>query len=434
MANNVYIGNRYVPLFDGAWVNNKTYDPLTIVTYGNNSYTSKKPVPLNTPPVNGGPNDPYWALTGNYNGQISALDGRITALERLVDEIPTNRKFILLGDSFSIGVIGGGTPQTTGWADYMYSKNPDNVFYAQSGEQILENSGAFIASNPWYNVFDWIVANKLGDTNPEEITDVVVLGGTNEPSNKAVQLMNYIAGTFVPHVKSVCPNAKIKIGCFGLNTMLMTSKQIVSGYRAGCAISGAEFIDDVLHLGTMTKYDSGYGHFTAAGYDAYNPWVMQAAITGHCRYQWTENHDLIIQTANVTMNGSVSFRLVCNVTNDRIRFRVEETSWGRGWNFINKISWSSGTIQNVALKLNAADKLYFPFRGGSPCASAWLMDTRDGGWIGPCKCALAGDNDNGWYIIFQGFINRGSGITYSVISFVWDGCNYVEPYLADTFA
>lgn len=100
MANNVYIGNRYVPLFDGDWVNNKTYEPLTIVTYGNNSYTSKKPVPLNTPPT-GQTSDPYWALTGNYNGQISAINQRI---DDLVDGLKYDsiyfdvRKFGAKGD------------------------------------------------------------------------------------------------------------------------------------------------------------------------------------------------------------------------------------------------------------------------------------------------------------------------------------------------
>lgn len=105
MANNVYIGNRYVPLFDGNWVNNKTYAPLTIVSYGNNSYTSKKPVPLNTPPTTGGNDDPYWALTGNYNGQISALNTRVTALEGDVilerGNYFKNKKIVIYGDSIS---------------------------------------------------------------------------------------------------------------------------------------------------------------------------------------------------------------------------------------------------------------------------------------------------------------------------------------------
>lgn len=73
MPNNVYIGSRYVPIFKGAWNNIDSYESLSIVEHGNNSYTSKRPVPLNTPPTTGDENDPYWALTGNYNGQIANL-------------------------------------------------------------------------------------------------------------------------------------------------------------------------------------------------------------------------------------------------------------------------------------------------------------------------------------------------------------------------
>ena len=78
------IGARYVPLFSEPidWDNTKTYEPLTIVYYGGNSYTSKQAVPKGIDITN----TDYWALTGNYNAQIEqyrkevqAYDSRITA-------------------------------------------------------------------------------------------------------------------------------------------------------------------------------------------------------------------------------------------------------------------------------------------------------------------------------------------------------------------
>ena len=50
-----YIGARYVPKFfenennTPEWAPNVQYEPLTIVTYNQNSYTSKKPVPASVP-------------------------------------------------------------------------------------------------------------------------------------------------------------------------------------------------------------------------------------------------------------------------------------------------------------------------------------------------------------------------------------------------
>lgn len=82
MPNNVYIGSRYVPIFDGNWDNTKVYEPLTIVNYNGGSYTSKQTVPAGTLPTN----TTYWALTGNYNGQIANLQQQITAIEGIIGD------------------------------------------------------------------------------------------------------------------------------------------------------------------------------------------------------------------------------------------------------------------------------------------------------------------------------------------------------------
>ena len=69
-----YVGARYVPIFGRKgesnieWDNSKPYEPLTIVTYRGNSYTSRQYVPVGVliDDTN------YWVLTGNYNGQVEA--------------------------------------------------------------------------------------------------------------------------------------------------------------------------------------------------------------------------------------------------------------------------------------------------------------------------------------------------------------------------
>lgn len=65
-----YIGSRYVPLFadPAEWSSAKTYEPLTIVLHEGNSYTSKQFVPKGIQITN----EAYWALTGNFNGQVEA--------------------------------------------------------------------------------------------------------------------------------------------------------------------------------------------------------------------------------------------------------------------------------------------------------------------------------------------------------------------------
>lgn len=84
MAVTQYIGSRYVPLFADPieWDTTKSYEPLTIVYYQGNSYTSKQAVPAGVEITN----TTYWAITGNYNAQIEqyrqevrTYDGRISA-------------------------------------------------------------------------------------------------------------------------------------------------------------------------------------------------------------------------------------------------------------------------------------------------------------------------------------------------------------------
>lgn len=95
MAVTQYIGARYVPLFADPmqWDYTKTYEPLTVVYNGGNSYTSRQYVPAGIQIDD----EAYWALTGNYNAQIeqyraevAQYDGRITAVEGGTSQLKTD--------------------------------------------------------------------------------------------------------------------------------------------------------------------------------------------------------------------------------------------------------------------------------------------------------------------------------------------------------
>lgn len=86
MANIQYIGARYVPKFyenpDDAsnnWKAGVAYEPLTVVTYQDNSYTSKKPVPATVSDPASEPS--YWVLTANYSAAIEGLQEEISDIK-----------------------------------------------------------------------------------------------------------------------------------------------------------------------------------------------------------------------------------------------------------------------------------------------------------------------------------------------------------------
>ena len=82
-----YIGARYVPIFGRKgedsieWDNTAPYEPLTIVLYQGNSYTSRQFVPVGVEITN----QEFWAITGNYNAQVE-MYRRETAAAREIAE------------------------------------------------------------------------------------------------------------------------------------------------------------------------------------------------------------------------------------------------------------------------------------------------------------------------------------------------------------
>ena len=129
MAVTQYIGARYVPKFftnsDGTeeWRSGVEYEPLTIVTYNQNSYTSKKPVPS----FIGNPSDnhEYWVATGNYNAQVEIY-------RQEVQSIKDNLAFVSVK---SYGATGNGVEDDTEafQAAFATGKN----IYIPEGEYLL---------------------------------------------------------------------------------------------------------------------------------------------------------------------------------------------------------------------------------------------------------------------------------------------------------
>lgn len=84
-----YVGARYVPIFGRKdessieWDNSKPYEPLTIVLYQGNSYTSRTYVPVGVDI-----DDTYfWANTGNYNAQVELYRRETAAVQQDLDTV-----------------------------------------------------------------------------------------------------------------------------------------------------------------------------------------------------------------------------------------------------------------------------------------------------------------------------------------------------------
>lgn len=78
-----YVGARYVPVLGGDWDNTLAYEPLVMVQYLGDTYTSRKYVPAGTALTN----TEYWVKTANFNQQLAATDDRLHDAEDLIHDL-----------------------------------------------------------------------------------------------------------------------------------------------------------------------------------------------------------------------------------------------------------------------------------------------------------------------------------------------------------
>ena len=291
MANNVYIGMRYVPIFDGDWDATKSYEALTIVQYGNNTYTSKKPVPVGTLPTNTN----YWALTGNYNGQIADLNTRMTAAEGNINDLDTRidtleaevpalrkRKFILIGDSY-----GNGVPLGTSYGWIARAKAALGLTEGVNVWSYGLDGAGFVAHGVTFQSGLLSAINDIPVAARDTIPDIYVGGGINDLECTGIEAA---ITTFCNTANQYFPNAKIKIGFMGAynnkNRSSSMQKSAIEFWKVKfsyCNADGRAEVDSELYdclLITYDKLSSSDGlHPTEAGYALLGTKTTQSIIS-----------------------------------------------------------------------------------------------------------------------------------------------------------
>ena len=137
MAVTQYIGPRIAPVFADPveWSSTKQYEPLTIVTYQGNSFTSRQFVPVGI----GIDNADFWVETGNYNAQVEAYRQEVLQTEELIRD---NQQAILsLTDELQTVSISKTTPDI-----YRYGR----ILIPQSNEPYSVQSCTY--ANGYYYV------------------------------------------------------------------------------------------------------------------------------------------------------------------------------------------------------------------------------------------------------------------------------------------
>ena len=212
---------------------------------------------------------------------VDAIQDTVDAVQDQVDSLTTDvinkRNFILIGDSFGGGVISA-SQTGKGWIDHFkeYTKDKYTVYNNQIP---LGGVYGFASSRPFLDVLK-DCETQIEDNNT--ITDIVVLGGTNDISVEKT-LIEPAIKVFAEYCHANFPNALVKIGLVGTN---ISSLYGLVPYYRNCNKYGCVFIQDTLCLMCDTSYISDGTHLTQDGYDFYDPYICNAILSGNCNYKF----------------------------------------------------------------------------------------------------------------------------------------------------
>ena len=323
-------------------------------------------------------------VENDINNNSNGILARLTALEN--SPAILNRKFILIGDSFACGIRGGGQSWVTGWANFFKNLFGNRVFwYDPSSDTPFEGTSGFNTNSDknFIGQLNYVYSNKLGATNPEEITDIVVIGGTNDVAN--VNGLDAAIDNFFTRARTIFPNADIKVGCFGLNIRAMVNNsEVYNIYRTRVTSNGGDFLEDILRLGCSQAWDSGAGHLTEDGYNKCNPLIAECIISGHTTYEFFDSIE-VTSTANISYSGTFTWGLVITRTENAIYLRFIDTFRNNGWKIHVEATYSgSGSLVVDAFENNTA-VIYQPF------VNEIIFDT---------NFVLIDPNNDGNYIIY----------------------------------
>ena len=247
--------------------------------------------------INGVSPDPAGTVTltaGNipYDSTATYSSGTVGSEIKTLDYL-TKRNYILLGDSFSIGYTtnDGSTYRQTagGWANYaktILTEQGHEVYTSNDIQASVSGATGFASSLPFLTLLqdlEEVIPNK------DIITDIIVLGGTNDIGHEAG--IEDAIDNFVEYVKENYPSAKIKIGCLG--SQMGTIYGNIAPHYKHCSLLGCEYIDDLVFLFCQPQYYCVDGvHLTEEGYNVYRPYIMEAILTGSTHYNLSATYTL----------------------------------------------------------------------------------------------------------------------------------------------
>ena len=269
--------------FDGEWDITKQYPAWCIVNTngGTEGYISLKPVPAGVT-IN---NIEYWTSVVNYTATIADLQNRVVALENNVGDLSQlktietgnlveainsilDRQILFIGDSY--GVYNNPT-----YPDLIASYTGRTI-----GTDMFVNFGSGYGFSNATGKFITLMENATV-TDPDKITDIIVLGGINDAF--VLSDVDDDIAAFVASAKTHYPNAKVHIGVLAGSTSLSIKDSIpeVLKVYSACTKHGAAYITNCEYImANQLLIGSDGVHPTQAGSDYIAQSIVNYLLNG----------------------------------------------------------------------------------------------------------------------------------------------------------
>jgi len=308
-AYNTYVGARYVPIFCGEWDANNTYEPLSIVTYEGNSYTSRGYVPKGAQITN----DTYWVLTGNFNGQIASIqeevnknttninsntesieiiNSTLTTNQPYINKlIPDNRFYVFIGDSY--GTKYGNV--TTPWPELVASNlGLDENHYVNLSVGGRGFNGIPESNNVINGYTEWVNANP---NLSNKVTHIIIALGINDGSYTTGLLAK--VKSQLGQIKVISKQAEIMLFMIGnMDNNNETPPKLDNIYIEASFESGVKSIPELYYCWfTNNGFDSSHYHPTQLG-QAFLGYTLSQAIISNQKFIYPIAYDLEFTPSN----------------------------------------------------------------------------------------------------------------------------------------
>lgn len=252
----------------------------------------------------------------NLNTTDKTVVGAINELDTRIDNLSaySGRKFILLGDSLGYGITPSesiGSDTGVGWI-----KNFENTvgqycdtYYANVS--VLTGVAGFASSLSFLSMLQTL---ESVITDKDSITDIVVLGGSNDVSGNSVTsgAIESAISAFMTYCRATYPRAHVKIGILAARIRLMHADgaKPIDSYKT-CTKYGAEFVGDGIGLYCVpSTKDPDHTHLTQAGYAYYTDYVNNLILSGHCDFKFQFVLNATLDTTKLALADSITTSLV----------------------------------------------------------------------------------------------------------------------------